>query len=76
MNRSREPAIVVHGSVAEHLEVLSDVPILRCRVVERIEHAHAIHGALRGRVDHLGLWKARGLENGGSHVDDMVKLRA
>ena len=73
---AREPAVVVDGAIAKHLEVLGGVAVWRVRVVGRVEHAHAVHRELLHAVDALGLGKRGGLEDRGSHVVHVMPLGA
>ena len=52
------------------------MPVLRCRILERIGHAHALDWRLRRTVDRLRLRQLGRLENGRRHVDDVVELAA
>ena len=76
MDGPREPAVVVDGPVAEHLEVLGDVPILRRGIVEAVDHAHPVHRDLRRAVDLPGLGQAGGFEDGRRDIDHVVELGA
>jgi hypothetical protein len=68
------PAVVVDGPVAEDLEVLRGVPVLRLRVVEGIGHADPLDGALLEPVDLLRLRQAARLQDRRGDVDDVVEL--
>ncbi len=71
-----EPAVGVDGAVAEHLEVLRRVALRRLRVVERVDHAHALDRRLHGAVDALRLGQTGSLEHRRGDVDDVGELRA
>ena len=72
----RAPALVVNAAVAEHLEVLGLVPLRRFGVVEAVQQAGALVGALQDPVDDRRRRYARGLQHGGRQVDDMGELIA
>ena len=76
--RARQPAVVVDGAVAEHLEVLRGVPGrgVGVRLVPRVRHAHAVHGALLDAVDRLRRRDAGRFEDGRHDVDEVVELAA
>ena len=65
-----DPAVVVDGAVAEHLEILRAVLRRRLRVIERVDHAHALDRLLRHAVEHRGRLHADGFEDGRIDVDD------
>ena len=75
VDRVGQPAVVVDAAVAEDLEVLRLVPVLRLGVGERVDHAHAFDGRLRRAVHRLGLGQAGRFENGRRDVDDVMPLR-
>ena len=72
----RDPAVVVDGAVAEHLEVLRLPAVCSLRVVRGVEHRHAVHRTLVHAVDRPGLGDTRGLESRRRHVDHVVELAA
>ena len=76
--RRRDPAVVVDGAVAEHLEVLRGVPGrgVGVRLVPCVGHAHAVHRALRDAVERIRRRDAGRFEDGRNDVNDMVKLAA
>ena len=76
VNRAGEPAVGVDRAIAHDLEVLGLVGAGGVRIVERVDHAHALDRRLDDTVDALGLGQARRLEHGGSDVDDVVPLRS
>ena len=74
--RDGRPAAVVDAAVADHLEVLRLVLLGRGRVVERVGHAHALHGALGDAVHVGGLRDAGRREHRRRDVDDVAELGA
>ena len=58
MDRVGQPAIVVNAAIAEDLEVLRLVPVLRLGILKGVHHAHAFDRRLRRAVDALGLGQA------------------
>ena len=69
------PAVVVDGSMAEHLEVLRVVLAGGVRVLEGMREADAVHRCLGDAAD--GGWglDVEQVEHGGHHVDDVGVLR-
>ncbi len=76
--RGRDPAVVIDGAIAEHLEVLRGVAGGRVgvRLVPCVHHARALDGALFDAVDRLGRRDAGRFEEGRHDVDDVVELAA
>src|SRR4051794_32558532 len=76
MPAARDPPLVVEGSVAEHLEILSRARALRVRVlpIERVGHADPLDGLLGHAVDHRRFGDSDDVEYGRHHVDHMMKL--
>ena len=70
------PAAVVDRAGAEHLEVLRLVPLRCACVVEAVQHADALDGALVHAVDRNRFGQSCRLEDCGRHVDDVMELRA
>src|SRR5262245_25814586 len=70
------PAIVVQGTMAEHLEVLCDVSGGRLRVIETVGEAVTFDWGLRHAVDRRRSLEAERLEHGRHHVDGVRVLRA
>ena len=70
-----EPAVVVDGTVADHLEVLGLAGVGGFSIGERIVHGHALDGALLDAVHHARRGHARCCEHRGCHVHHMVELR-
>ena len=71
----RAPAPVIDAPVGEHLEVLQIVPFGCVRVLERVEHAAALHRGLLHTVDHGRLGQPGNLQDRRCHVDDVGELR-
>src|SRR5262249_49906365 len=71
-----DPAIVVDGPVAEHLEILRRVATLGLRLIEGIDHAHAFDWLLGQAIYNGGRGDSGCLQNGWRDVDDVVELRA
>src|SRR5262249_47380334 len=71
-----DPAIVVDGTVAEHLKVLRGVTRGRAGIgfVKRVQHAHALNRLLRDAVEHDRRGNSDGLENSGNDVNQVVEL--
>ena len=76
--RAGDPAIVIEGVVAHHLEILGVVRGWRVGVgfIPGIRHAHPFNRPLRDAVDHFGGGNAGGLEDGRHDVNDVVELVA
>ena len=72
------PALVIDPAVGDHLEVLGLAGRGRIgvRLVEGVRHAHAFDRLLLDAVDHLRRLDARGFEDRGHDVDDVVELVA
>ena len=70
----RAPAAVVDAAVAEHLEVLQVVAFRRVGLVERVQHARALHRGLLHAVDHRRLGQAGRFEDRLGDVDDVGEL--
>jgi len=64
--RTGDPAVVIEGVVAHHLEMLGVVRRRRIgiRLVESVGYAHPFHRPSRDAVHHGGSWDARDLEDG------------
>ena len=67
--RCRNPAVVVNGSVGEHLEVLGGVRGFCVSIVPAVDHAHTLDWALRRAVDDLGFRQARSFQYRRRNVD-------
>jgi hypothetical protein len=67
---------VIDAAVADHLEVLGLVPLVRLRIVERVRHADAVQRLLQHAVDQGRRGQLRGFENGRRDVDHVMELRA
>src|SRR5207248_11210482 len=72
--RHRGPALVVDAAVAEHLEVLRLMAFSRIGVVERVQHADTLDGALLNSINRHWLRESCRLENSRCDIDDVVKL--
>ena len=70
------PAVVVDGTGAGEFEVLRRVPVPRFRVVEGVEHAHALHRLLVDAVDARRRGDAGALQDGRGDVDVVMELAA
>ncbi len=75
VDRAREPAFMVDGTVAGDLEVLRRMPLLRLAVVEAVDEARALDRDLLDAVDDLRLRQARGLQDRRRDVDHVAELR-
>ncbi len=73
---ARHPAVLVHGTVAEHLEILLRVPFLRARVGERVAKARPVHRHLGDAVNLARLGNASRLQDGRGDIDDVRELAA
>ena len=70
------PAFVVDASVTEHLKVLELMVFRGFGVIERVRHAHALHGVLPDAIHRTRLWDSGHIENGWSNVNHVVELRS
>jgi hypothetical protein len=74
----RNPAVVIDGAVAEHLEVLR-VALgrgLRVRWVPGVCHADAFDRLLGDAVDHQRCGNAGSFEDGRHYINNVVELGA
>ena len=76
MARAGPPAVVIDGAAAEQLEILRGAPVLRLRIVEGVDHAHAFHRHLVDAVDPLRLRQPGALQDRRDDVDEMMELPA
>src|SRR5262249_41884484 len=76
--RAGDPAVVVDGAIAEHLEILRVALRRRVRVrsVEGVAHAHAFDWLLRDTVDHHRSGNAGDLKKGPDNIDHVMELGA
>src|SRR5262245_43352624 len=72
----RNPAVMVQGAIAEHLEVLRVPLFLRLRVVEAVHHADALDGLLRHAVELGWCGNVRCLQDRGHEINHVVELGA
>ena len=70
----RDPAVVIDGAVAKHLEVLGDPLALCIGMFPGVVHRHAFDGALVDTVDFDRLGDTRSLQNGRRNVDHVMEL--
>ena len=69
-----KPAILIETPVADNLEILDGVLLIRVAIVKAVHHAGALDRDLGYAIHHRRLGNARGLEDRGYHVDDMGEL--
>ena len=75
---AQQPAFVIQGPLAHHLEILGLVPgrFPGVLLVKRVGEARAFDGFLLDAVHGFGCGDAADLKEGGHHVDDVHELLA
>src|SRR5262249_32030228 len=74
--RAGDPAVVVDAAIAQHLEILRDVPCRRMGSVECVDEARALDWRLLHAVEHRGFFHPGRLEDRRHDVDDVAELTA
>src|ERR1700675_1626245 len=69
------PAVVVDGTRAAKLEVLSRVTVHRLCIVERVGHAYAFHRFLDDTIANLRRGHTGGFQDGRDDVNEVGELR-